>query len=73
MKNKQLNESEICKSLKEKLKEIWDDSEFIRGVSDTLKTDENRLKMENLLAKGLIDRSKIVLLSLAIQKGLVQF
>jgi len=73
MKNKQLNESEICKSLKEKLKEIWDDSEFIRGVSDTLKTDENRLKMKNLLAKGLIDRSKIVLLSLAIQKGLVQF
>ncbi len=73
MKNKQLNESEICKSLKEKLKEIWDDSEFIRGVSDTLKTDENRLKMENLLAKGFIDRSKIVLLSLAIQKGLVQF
>lgn len=73
MKNKQLNESEICKSLKEKLKEIWDDSEFIRGVSDTLKTDENRLKMENVLEKGLVDRSKIVLLSLAIQKGLVQF
>jgi hypothetical protein len=73
MKNKHLNESDICKSLKEKLKEIWDDSEFIIGVSDTLKTDENRQKMGNLLDKGLIDRSKIVLLSLAIQKGLVQF
>ncbi|MCR5265180.1 MAG: hypothetical protein K6E29_01130 [Cyanobacteria bacterium RUI128] len=70
MNNEQLNESEICKNLKEKLKKIWDDSEFIRGVSDTLKTDENRMKMEILLDKGLIDKSKIVLLSLAIQKGL---
>ena len=36
----------------------------------TIKKDENRTKMKNLLDKGLTDWSKIVLLSLAIQKGL---
>jgi len=70
MNNQQLNESEICKTLKEKLEKIWNDSEFINGVSDTLKTDENRTKMGNLLDKGLKDTDKIILLSLAIQRGL---
>ena len=66
----QLNESEICKNLKEKLKEIWDNSDFICGVSDTLKTDENRTKMRTLLDKGLNDTDKIILISLAMNRGL---
>ena len=63
MNKEHQNESEITERLKEKLENIWDNAEFIRGVSDTLKTDENRLKTEKLLDMGLTDSSKIVLLS----------
>ena len=64
-------ESEVCKALKEKLKAIWDNDDFVRGVPDTLKTDENINRMHDLLDKGLTDTDKIILISLAIQRGLV--
>lgn len=71
MKNQQINESEICKTLKEKLKSIWNNADFIRGVPDILKTDTNIIKMNNFLDKGLRDTDKITLLALSIQRGLV--
>ncbi|MBQ8459890.1 hypothetical protein IJ541_07295 [bacterium] len=66
-----MNETNIETRLKEKLKEIWDNSDFIRGVSDTLKTDANRIRMEKLLDQGLRDTDKILLLSLSFQRGLI--
>ena len=66
-----MQETEISIRLKKKLKAIWDNPDFIRGVPDTLDTDENMIKMESLLNKGLTDSSKIVLIALAIKRNLI--
>lgn len=66
-----MQETEISIRLKNKLKVIWDNPDFIRGVPDTLCTDENMIKMESLLNKGLTDSSKIVLIALAIKRNLI--
>lgn len=63
--------SELGETLKEKLKAIWNNPDFINGVVDTLKTENNIQRMHNILDNGLTDRSKIVLLALSIQRGLV--
>lgn len=65
------NYSDIGKEVFDRIKEIWDNSDFIRGVSDTLKTDANKIRMEKLLDQGLKDTDKIILLSLSFQRGLV--
>ncbi len=63
--------SELGETLKEKLKAIWDNPDFINGVVDTLKIEVNMKKLKRLIEQGLSDTDKIILISLAIRRGLV--
>ena len=62
--------TEKATELKKLLLDIWDNQNFILGILVSLKTDEHRQKMIDLIEKeGITDSDTIILASLCIKDG----
>lgn len=69
LREKLTQKSETSKKLSSLLADIWNDDDFVIGILGTLKTDEQKQKMIDILEDGETDIAQINLISLDIIDG----
>ena len=66
------NYTDLGKQVYDRIKEIWDDRDFIVGTMNDLKTEEALQKMlDFLIETGTNDSDDVIPYSIKIRKGLV--